>query len=105
MMAKCYFWITTSPGSAAFLYREHTLERHAGYLASLASYYQKHLASFSKIRGQHRCGTQMQRSCMLHPTLHRKHLLQDFGVGNIFGSNATAIPGADTSAALVVKVG
>jgi hypothetical protein len=40
---------------------------------------------------------QMQRSCMLH----RARDLREFGLGNIIGSNARAISGADISEALV----
>jgi hypothetical protein len=99
-MAKYCFWITTSPESAACLYRQNTCEGHAGCLASLASYHCATPTTQYTKRGQHHCGARAHRSCVSNRPQDRP----EFGFGNTFGSNATAIPRADISAALVVMM-
>ena len=62
-MAKCYFWVTTSPGSATLLQSQHTGQADAGRLATVAHRHTVLLPRRVTVeRGQHYGGTQTQQS-------------------------------------------
>ena len=89
-------WITTSPGSATFLYTGNTRKRHTGRLASLASRHQGPYDLIIRHR-RHHCGTWAEQSRMSS---------QPFGpcgmaIGERLVSDAGVIPGADTVGALL----
>ena len=95
-MAIYYFWIPTSPEPAACLYYQNTSERHAGCLAIPASYHSIRGRLPKRKHGQHHRGARVHRSCLSDHAEDRS----EFGFGYNLG-NATAIPRADASVALV----
>src|SRR6266403_4292184 len=95
-MEKCYLWITTSPESTTFMYTQNTRKGHPGRLASSASHHQGGNDLIIR-RGQHCCSPWADQSRMSSRPLGPC----GSGFGKSIGSDAGAIPGADTPVALL----